>query len=487
MEKVLAGLQPEAVFKNFEALTRIPRESGNEKGVSDYLVSFAKNLGLEVIQEPCMNVIIKKPATAGYENLPTVILQGHMDMVCVKESGLAFDFEKDSIPVAVKGDHVCTQGTSLGADNGIAVAMSMAILESDDLPHPPLEVLVTVAEETGMDGVLNLNPENLSGDILINLDSEEEGVFLTSCAGGVRNLIKRQMTFEAANADMKPYALKVSGLSGGHSGIEINKGRANAIKLLGSLVESAVKGFGAQVSAVSGGEKMNAIPKRSEAVLWVTDSEAANLSKHVEGMLESFRAEYGDAEPTMEIKLEACSDCGTQVFDAASTAAFIELIKGIPTGVQTMCADIEGLVESSNNIGVLTMKADILSIDSAVRSSVKALKDGINERIKILCDANGAEMDLIADYPAWPYNPVSPIRDLMLKVYEEKFGKPAEVSAIHAGLECGFLKEKVGEMDMISLGPNMWDVHTPQEHLSIESTERVYSLLCDVLKNVNTL
>ncbi len=488
MEKVLSGLKPEAVFRHFEALSQIPRESGNEKAISDFLVSFANENGLEVIQEPCLNVIIKKAGTSGYEALPRVVLQGHMDMVCVKEEGFDFDFEKDSIPLKIDGDFIRTEGTSLGADNGIAVAMAMAILESDDMAHPPLEVLVTVAEETGMDGVLNLNPENLSGDILINLDSEEEGVFLTSCAGGVRNRVSKDVTWTAPKADRKPYVLKVDGLVGGHSGIEINKGRANAIKLLIEVVESTVKDFGAQVGSLAGGEKMNAIPKRAEALLWVGENEVPDLMTQVKTQLEAFKAQYKEAEPTMAITLSAGIEPGRDaVLSSESTRALIELVKGIPTGVQSMCADIEGLVESSNNIGVLTLEGNTLTIDSAVRSSVKALKEGINQKIQAVCDENGAAMELIADYPAWPYSPVSPIRDLMQNIYEEKFGKPVEVSAIHAGLECGFLKEKVGEMDMISLGPNMWDVHTPQEHLSISSTERVYTFLCDVLKNINTL
>jgi dipeptidase D len=296
------------------------------------------------------------------------------------------------------------------------------------------------------------------------------------------------MTFTAPQTGKKPYALKIEGLVGGHSGIEINKGRANAIKLLMEVVEDAVKNFGVQVGALAGGEKMNAIPKRAEALLWVGENEVSDLMIQVKTQLEAFRAEYKEAEPAMTITLSAGVEPERDtVLSPESVQAAIALVKGIPTGVQSMCADIEGLVESSNNLGVLSLEDKTLTLDSAVRSSVKALKEGINQKIQSLCDEKGAAMELIADYPAWPYNPVSPIRDLMQNIYEDKFGKPAEVSAIHAGLECGFLKEKVGEMDMISLGPNMWDVHTPQEHLSISSTERVYSFLCDVLKNINTL
>ncbi|WP_069650706.1 aminoacyl-histidine dipeptidase [Caloranaerobacter ferrireducens] len=483
MVNVLSGLKPEAVFKFFEELTRIPRGSGNEKQVSDYLVKFAKDNGLEVIQEECLNVIIKKPGTEGYENAPTVILQGHMDIVCAKNEDLDFDFSKDPIPLMVDGDMIRTKGTTLGADNGIAVAMIMAILESKDLPHPPLVALITVAEETGMDGVLNLNPENVSGDILINIDSEEEGTILASCAGGVNNIIHLPIEWNEADTNKIGYKISIKGLIGGHSGIEINKNRANAIKLLGRLLESLDKEINIDIANVSGGEKMNAIAKMSEAVVMINKDDEEKFKRIIDEHQKIFSNEYITSDPNINISLEKV-DGIQKVFSLNTKKGLISILRLIPNGVQTMSADIEGLVESSNNIGVLTTSEEEIKFDSAVRSSVKSLKKEINDRIQNICDLVGAKMELVADYPEWEFKVESPIRDLMAEVYRDMFGKEVKVDAIHAGLECGFLKEKIGDIDMVSIGPNIYDVHTPNEHISISSTKRVFEFLCEVLKRL---
>lgn len=482
MKGILKTLQPEALFANFEALTNIPRESGNEKAVSDYLVEFAKLNGLEVIQEPSNNVIIKKPGTAGFEKAPTVILQGHMDMVCVKEAGLDFDFEKDAIPLKIDGDMICTEGTTLGADNGIAVAMAMTVLASKELAHPPLVALITVAEETGMDGVLNLIPENISGDILINIDSEEEGVFLSSCAGGVKNRVTLPVRKEVIGQEQKAYTIAIKGLMGGHSGIEINKNRANAIKLLGRLLVE-LSHLDAHIARVSGGEKMNAIAKMAEVDVVISAKKVEALEEAVRIFAETVQNEYKTADPQIQVTMVSC-DIPELVLTDESMDQLTFILRQMPFGVQTMSADIDGLVESSNNIGVLQMQDKTIVMESAVRSSVKSLKAEINGRIQLLCDMTGAKMELIADYPEWEYKVDSPIRDLMVKVYQDMFDVSPKVDAIHAGLECGFLKEKVGDIDMISIGPNMWDVHTPQEKLSISSTQRVYKFLCEVLSNI---
>lgn len=483
MGKVLAGLQPEAVFRHFEALTRIPRGSGNEKEVSDYLVDFAKQNGLEVIQEDCLNIIIKKPGTKGYENAPTVILQGHMDMVCTKREDIDFDLTKDPIPLVVDGDMIRTEGTTLGADNGIAVAMAMAILESNDIPHPPIVALITVAEETGMDGVLNLNPENISGDILINIDSEEEGVILASCAGGVNNIVSLPVKWKEADNNKIAYKLAIKGLLGGHSGIEIDKNRANAIKLLGRMLNGINRELSIDVANVSGGEKMNAIPKMAESTILVDEEKEDKLKDLVAQYQDIFSNEFATADPNIKIYLEK-ADSIDKVFSCKTKKELISVLRLIPSGVQTMSADIEGLVESSNNIGVLTTKENEIVFDSAVRSSVKSLKEEINERIQTICDIVGAKMELVSDYPEWQYKVDSPIRDLMSEVYKEMYNEEAKIEAIHAGLECGFLKEKLGDIDMVSIGPNLHDVHTPDEHLSISSTKRVFEFLCEVLKRI---
>lgn len=483
MDNILKDLKPEAVFRNFEELTRIPRGSGNEKEVSDYLVKFAKKHGLEVIQEECLNVIIKKPATKGYENAPTVILQGHMDIVCAKKEELEFNFEKDPIPIFVDGDMIRTKGTTLGADNGIAVAMAMAILESNELAHPAINVLITVAEETGMDGVLNLNPENISGDILINIDSEEEGTFLSSCAGGVTNIIHLPIQWEKVGSDKETYKLSIKGLLGGHSGMEINKNRANAIKIMGRILEEIDNKLGIDIVHIQGGEKMNAIPKMAYTTFMIDKNNVEKLEKILKECEKTFKSEFEISDSNISIAIEK-SDNKETIISNKTKKGLISILRLIPFGVQTMSANIEGLVESSSNIGVITTSEEKISFKSAVRSSVKTLKNEINSRIENICELVDAKMELIADYPQWEYRVNSPIRDLMVKVYKNIYKKEAKVDAIHAGLECGFLKEKIGDIDMISLGPNMYDVHTPNEHLSISSTKNVYEFLCEVLKQI---
>lgn len=481
--EILKGLQPESVMKYFEALTRIPRGSGNEQAVSDYLVAFAKENGLEVIQEPCNNVIIKKSGTPGYENAKTVILQGHMDIVCVKEDGLEFDFEKDSIPLVVDGDFIRTKGTTLGADNGIAVAMTMAILASKDIPHPPIVGLVTVDEEAGMGGVMALNPDNITGDVLINIDSEEEGVALSSCAGGVRSALKVPVASEELNGEFKGFKVVLSQLKGGHSGIEINKNRGNAIKLLGRVLETLNGGADIRVGLLKGGDKMNAIAKYAEAEVAVHEKDVPQIETLIQEMNEMFKNELSLADPEVTVELNSIE--AVKAFDMASTNAVISAMRLIPFGPQTMSEGIKGLVESSSNVGVLSTVDGEVILESAIRSSVRTLKTEISDRISSIATLVGGSHELMSDYPEWAFKPESQIREVMKEAYSDLTGETLKIDAIHAGLECGFLKEKVGDIDMISIGPNMADVHTPNEHVSISSVERVYKFLLEVLKRLN--
>lgn len=482
MENILKGLEPESVFRNFEALTQIPRESGNEAKVAAYLEQFAKNLGLEVIKEASNNIIITKPATPGYENAPTVILQGHTDMVCVKLDTLSFDFNTQPIPLVIDGDWIKTEGTTLGADNGIAVAMAMSVLESTTLQHPKLIALFTTCEETGMDGVMSLNPEHVKGDILINLDSEEEGTLLASCAGGVNNITEIDMKY-VDNKNEGAYQLVISGLAGGHSGIEIGKNRANAIKLMGRTITSFKGHFPVALFEVFGGEKMNAIAKRCTMKFTISADDKYLMEELVESLEATFKSEYEIADPGIKLELSAC-DVPTKVFANESAHALETLLRLTPFGVYTMSAGIPGLVETSNNLGVLEQKDGVVKLTNAVRSSVASKKQEVNEVMLLICEAVGGRNYLISDYPEWSYKVESKVRDLMKATYMELYGKELLVDAIHAGLECGFLKEKVGDIDMISLGPNMHDVHTPFERLSISSVARTYSFLCEVLKRM---
>lgn len=476
----LAGLKPERVFYYFEMLTKIPRESGNEKAVSDYLVEAARGMGLEAIQEPSYNVIIKKPATPGYEAVGGVILQGHTDMVCIKREGSTFDFNTDPIGLIVDGDWVKTVETTLGADNGIAVAMAMAILEDTTLEHPALTALFTSAEETGMDGAIALNPENIQGKTLINLDSEEEGVLLASNAGGVNVDVKIPVKWVSHQLPLA-YAITIKGLKGGHSGIEIDKNRGNAIKLMGRLLEQLdIENLA--VFGVSGGEKMNAIAKFA-TVHMATDVSVAALAEALEPIEAMFKAEYAVADADVQIEFISVA-APELVWSDETLHGVMTAMRLLPQGVQTMSQSIQGLVESSNNIGVLKSSASEIVFVNAIRSSVGSLKEEIVNRTATISTLVDGDHVRYADYPEWPYRIDSPVRDLMVATYKELYGQEMLVHAIHAGLECGLLSEKLGDLDMISLGPNMHDVHTPDERVCISSTERVYGFLVEVLKRM---
>ncbi|MFD3156006.1 aminoacyl-histidine dipeptidase [Haloimpatiens sp. FM7330] len=484
MSRVLENLQPNEVFKYFEDLTRIPRGSGNEKAVSDYLVNFAKEHNLEVIQDEALNVIIRKKATKGYENAPKVVIQGHMDMVCAKEAGSKHDFEKDPINLKIDGDFIRTEGTTLGADDGIAVAYGLAVLASNDIEHPALELLVTAEEETGMGGAQALDPKNVQGRMLINIDSEEEGKLLVSCAGGVRDEIRLPISWEKVCEGYSNYIVKIGGLKGGHSGMEINKGRGNANKLMGRFLYDVIHSMDVKVVSIHGGAKFNAIPREAEINLLVKEENKKALEEKIQNWTAVFKNELEASDKDVNVVLEK-SDCKPEkVFSKDTLEKAVYLLCLIPNSVQTMSMAIEGLVESSTNLGVVITKEDFIAFDSCIRSSVDTLKQEIHEKQEILAKTYGAEIESIAPYPAWQYNPDSELRKVCENVYGNLFDEKPEVAAIHAGLECGLFTGKFEDMDMISFGPNMYDVHTPSEHLSISSTQRVWKLLVEILKEI---
>lgn len=484
MSGVLSKLEPKSVFSIFEDMTQIPRCSGNEKKISDYLVNFAKERNLEVIQDKALNVIIKKPGTAGFENAPTVILQGHMDMVCEKNKATEHDFSKDPLKLRIEDDVIMATGTTLGADNGIAVAFALAILDSTDISHPPLEVLVTTEEETGMGGANNLDPSNLSGKILINIDSEEEGTFLVSCAGGIRNIVKIPIEWENANENLLPYAIKIRGLKGGHSGMEINKGRGNANKLMGRILNGLASSVTYHISEINGGAKMNAIPREADAVVLVNSNDKENLEIEIREWNRIIKNELKTADPDVNIELEYIDQKPEKVFSSETMNKVISALMLIPNGIQTMSMEIQGLVQSSLNVGVVTTDDKEVSLESAVRSSIKTLKQDIVNIIEIVAKQLDVKVTNESDYPAWEYKSDSYIRDVFVESYKRKYGKKPIITAIHAGLECGLFDEKLNNVDMISLGPNMYDVHTPDEKLSISSTQRTWEFLLEVLKSI---
>jgi len=482
MKKLLSGLEPSEVFSYFNDLTRIPRCSGNERQISDYLVGFAKDKGLDVIQEPCLNVIIKKAATPGYENAPAVILQSHVDMVCSKDPELEFDFSKDPIPVAVEGDMVRTVGTTLGADNGIGVAIALAILGSEEISHPGLTGLFTVSEETGLVGASLLNPQSLEGDILINLDSEEEGVFLGACAGGTHLDIKLPVSRIDTSFD-KTYRIDVDGLLGGHSGAEIDKNRANAIMVMGRLLEFLPEKIDIETLSLSGGDKMNAIPSSASVLVNIPGKNIEDFIGLIKEFTQSIKREYRVADPDLRIKAEP-AEKADKVLDRKSSGALLDLLRLIPAGVQTMSEDIPGLVESSINPGVLTENDGVITLSCLIRSSLGSLRQEIHKRVERLAALVGAEIEVISDYPEWEFKSDSYIRDLMAETWKELYDNPPKVTAIHAGLECGIIGAKKPGLDMVSLGPDTFNVHTPRENISISSVNRVYKFLVELLSKV---
>lgn len=481
---VLKNLNSAEVFKYFEELSQIPRGSGNEKAVSDYLVAFAKERNLEVIQDAALNVIIKKKATAGYEDRPAVVIQGHMDMVCEKNGDTVHDFTKDPLKLRIVDDMVYATGTTLGADNGIAVAMGLAILDSNNIAHPALELVVTSAEETGMDGAAALDPKNVDGRILINIDSEEEGTLLVSCAGGLTAKVTVPAVWEEADKNLSACAIRIRGLKGGHSGMEINKGRGNSNKLMGRILRDLVDNVDLKIAEVNGGSKHNAIPRESDAVLLVKPEEKATIQSKVVEWEKTLKNELRTPDPDLTITFEELSVTPAKVLSKNTAESLVNYLYLVPDGINSMSMDIEGLVESSINLGVITTTEGGIEFISAARSSVKSIKLELFTKVSTIAKLVGAKVAAESDYPEWAYNPDSKIRTVFVEVYEKMFGKKPHITAIHAGLECGLLGEKFSDMDMISFGPNLYDVHTPDEHMSISSVERTWNYLVEVLRNV---
>lgn len=471
-------IEPKKVFHWFYELNQIPRCSGEEKQVSDFFVNFAKERNLEVYQDEIYNVIIKKPGTKGYENLDPLIIQGHMDMVCIKGKDSNHDFTKDPIEMVVEGDFLRANDTSLGADDGIAVAYSLAILDSDDLKHPPLEILITTNEETGMDGVHGLSSKHLQGKTLLNIDSEEEGIFLVSCAGGATK--NTRFKIEKEDNSGKGLEVKISGLKGGHSGMEIIKQRANAIKLMGRILDTARRKSDITLSKFTGGTKHNAITNIAQASFATQNVE--EIKKVISDFSEKLKEEYRVEDPGLKIDVKEVQIEKTYTHELSEN--LIDYIFMAPNGVQYMSRDIDGLVQTSLNNAIIQEKGEFIEITTSVRSASSSSLREILNVLEVIGKRTGANIEEQGNYPAWQYDENSKIRDKALVVYKDLFGEEAEVSAIHAGLECGLLKEILPDTDMLSFGPNLFDVHTEKEHISISSAERVWKFLVALLESL---
>lgn len=476
---ILASYEPKDVFSYFETLCSIPRGSGNTDGVASYLVNFAKEHGLESYRDAANNVIIRKGGSAGYENADTVILQGHHDMVCEKDEGVDIDFTKDAIQPYVDGDWIRAKGTTLGGDNGIAVAMILAILADDTLAHPPIEALITADEEIGMLGAFALDCKQLTGHKLINLDSEYEGILMCSCAGGINARSRVPVARETISGTLVDISIK--GLTSGHSGVEIDKGRANANVLMGRLLCELAAKESYRLAALEGGSRDTAIAAASTAQIMVEPERAAAVCETVKQLGAQYAGEYATAEPGMALDAAVGAIKNGSVLTMASTEKVYRVLAALPDSVQTMSVDMPGLVQTSTNFGLLKLTDNELTFSNTVRSSITAQKEWVVEKIASIVRLAGGETATDGNYPGWAYNPYSVVKDTILSAYKTLFGKDAAVEAVHAGIECGLFADSIPHLDCVSIGPDMGDVHTPREHLSIASSRRTYELLKLVL------
>ena len=476
---VLENCEPKRVFHYFEEICKIPHGSGNTRQISDYLVQFAKNHDLKYIQDEMNNVVIYKPGTAGYENAPTVIVQGHMDMVCEKRPDVDHDFTKDGLNLSVEGDYVSANGTTLGGDDGIAVAYGLALLESDTIAHPPLEVFITVDEEIGLLGAVGFDCSVLKGRRFINLDSEAEGSLWISCAGGLSGISHIPVTRLEAKGEK--LTVKISGLMGGHSGAEIDKNRANANSLLGKFLHGLDAKAGYELISVQGGQKDNAITRESIAELLTVKENVEAVKEYAASMQTAWREEYSGTDEGITVTVTEEGEQDAKVLHPTSKEKVVFFLVNVPYGVQKMSGTIKGLVETSTNIGILKTSENEVLGSSSIRSSVETARDALSDKIEYLTEFLGGEYERQGVYPAWEYRKDSPLRDKMVEVYEEMYGQKPNVVAIHAGLECGLFYKKMEGLDCVSLGPDMKDIHTSEEVLSISSTERVWKYLVKVL------
>lgn len=484
MYSQLEELTQHPVFHYFAEISKIPRGSGNEKEISDYLVRFAKERNLQVIQDETLNVIIKKAATLGYENVPAVIIQGHMDMVCEKNKNTIHDFEKDPLQLRIVGDMLYATDTTLGADNGIAVAYALALLDANDIPHPALEVVITTEEETTMNGALAVDPKHFTGELFINIDSEEDGKLLVSSAGGVHVTQTLPIIWDDSSNGEIPFRVSIKGLKGGHSGMSIHKGRGNSNKLLGRLLNDLTTEFPCFIQEMNGGLKGNAIPREAEATLLIQVEDVAKIKEKIEQWNTIFKTELQSSDPEVSIEFVQVESKLTKRWSKETMRKAILSLLLTPDGVQGMSMGIKGLVESSTNLGVVTTTDTAITFESEIRSSIKSLKWDMVSQIKAIGETLECEITIDSDYPEWPYNPNSKGKKLFEAAYLEKYNKEIEIISVHAGIECGVFIEKIPGLDAVSLGPDMYSVHTPDEHLSIPSTLNTWEFFLFALKKM---
>ena len=477
----LSALKPEKVFYYFEKLCSVPHGSGNTKQISDLCAGFARELGLRYRQDEVNNLVIWKEGSRGYENAAPIILQGHIDMVCAKTEDCAKDMARDGLDVRTDGEWVWADKTSLGGDNGIAVAMILAILSDDTLAHPPIEAVFTVDEEVGMDGAFALDCSDLKGRALLNLDSEEEGVFTVSCAGGVRLDCALDMAQEPLPAGMSGYRVTIAGLKGGHSGMNINEGRGNANCLMARTLYSAMERFRSlRVSELAGGQFDNVICLRNDALIALDSTDAAAFEAFIKEFDATLKNEYAGCDDGISLTCEKAEV--PSAVSTVSTTLLLHVLLALPQGVQAMSVDFPGLVQTSLNLGVMHTDEDGVKFTFSVRSSIASQKEMLVQRVRSIVEFAGGTVSERSSYPGWQYDRHSALRARVQEVYHDLTGCEGGIEATHGGLECGLFIEKIPGLDALSMGPELHDVHSVNERLNVASTARVYALVCEILK-----
>lgn len=478
--EVLSELEPKKVFHYFEEISNIPRGSYKEKAISDYLVAFAKAHQYEYWQDEIYNVVMKIPATEGRQDEAPLILQGHMDMVCEKTADCELDMEKDGLKLAIDGDYVYAKQTTLGGDDGIAVAYMLAIADDTGISHPALEYIITVSEEVGMDGAAAIDLSMLQGNQMLNLDSEEEGIFLCSCAGGLSAVSALPLSKESAKG-LEAVQIQIDGLVGGHSGCEIDKEHANADILLGRVLYALSKKTDFYLVDIEGGKKDNAIPVLSKAIIGIREADYSKVDKICQECNAVFQHEYMHSDADICVRVSKKSQ-PTEVICMADTKKIIALLMTVPNGVMAMSTSVKGLVETSLNLGIMNIENQNFRMQHAIRSSVTSRKYDIFDKLCALVTSFGGTCKMQGEYPAWEYKEQSEVRKKIIKLYKDMYQKEPVMEGIHAGLECGLLADKIKNLDCVSMGPDILDIHTTSERLSISSTKRVYEFLLAYLE-----
>jgi dipeptidase D len=483
MSQEIRNLEPKALWNKFADLNAVPRPSKKEERVIEFMKNFGNSLGLETFEDEIRNVIIRKPATPGMENRKAIVMQGHLDMVHQKNADTVFDFDTQGIDMYVDGDWVRARGTTLGADNGLGVATIMAVLESKDMPHPAIEALFTIDEETGMTGALNLKGGILQGQILLNLDTEEDDEIDIGCAGGIDVTATRTYHEEETPEGSVGHIITVKGLNGGHSGMDINKGLGNANKIMNRLLFDAFENFGLQVAEINGGSLRNAIPRESIAKVIISEMFDEAYIFDMQEIINDIKAEYKTTEPNLSIEIVKC-DTPEKVMDLGVQEGIIRAIYAAHNGVYRMSADMEDLVETSNNIARVIVKDGEILVGCLTRSSVETSKFDLANSLRSAFELVGCEVELSGSYPGWTPNVNSEILDTLVGIYEKQNNEKPKVVACHAGLECGILGTNYPDMDMISFGPTIHGAHSPDERASISSAQKYWKFVLEILSNI---